>query len=190
MAKWLQRNPLRYLFQWKGWKSTLSSSSITFSEREPLLRGLPWWNSCNYWSQRCIGVSKTCGRRNFLKGRSFGDFPRNFVSLLFQICFIRSKRFRILPLDGGPQHLIHVKLCWFHLGKKFEYFFDTNIIFLINLDLLHIQYITKWMFSKRYIRLESVFFSFLTQGSEHSHFWCCHISAINLYPGWLMNLAQ
>ena len=40
----------------------------------------------------------------------FDDFPRNFVSLLFQI-FLRTDCFQILPLDGGPQQLIHVKLC-------------------------------------------------------------------------------
>ena len=72
MAKWPQRNPLRLLFQWRGWKSTLSASFITFSEREPFLRGFLWWNSCNYWSQRCIGVSKTCGR-------SFVSFWRNLA---------------------------------------------------------------------------------------------------------------
>ena len=27
---------------------------------------------------------------------------RNFVSLLFQICFLKHKRFLISPLDGGP----------------------------------------------------------------------------------------
>ena len=57
MAKWPQRNPLRLLFQWRCWKSTLSPF-------QPFLRGLLWWNSCNYWSQRCPGVSKLCGRSN------------------------------------------------------------------------------------------------------------------------------
>ena len=72
VSNWPQRNPLRLLFQWRGWKSTLSPSFITFSEREPFLRGFLWWNSCNYWSQRCIGVSKTCGR-------SFVSFWRNLA---------------------------------------------------------------------------------------------------------------
>jgi len=48
--------------------------------------------------------------------KKFDNCLRNFVGLLFQICFIRSKRFQIVPLDGGPQHLIHVKLCYFKLG--------------------------------------------------------------------------
>ena len=43
--------------------------------------------------------------------KKIDDFPRNFVRLLFQICFLRSKRFRILPLDGSPLQLIRVKLC-------------------------------------------------------------------------------
>ena len=72
VAKWPQHNPLRLLFQWRGWKGTLSPSFITFSEREPFLRGFLWWNSCNYWSQRCPGVSKTCGR-------SYRSFPRNLT---------------------------------------------------------------------------------------------------------------
>ena len=38
--------------------------------------------------------------REFLK--KFGDFWRNFVSLLFQICFLRPNCFQISPLDGGP----------------------------------------------------------------------------------------
>ena len=72
VAKWPQRHPLRLLFQWKGWKGTLSPSFITFSEREPFFRGFLWWNSCNYWSQRCPGVSKTCGR-------SYRSFWRNLA---------------------------------------------------------------------------------------------------------------
>ena len=38
VAKWPQRNSLQLLCQWRGWKSTLSPSFITFSEREPFLR--------------------------------------------------------------------------------------------------------------------------------------------------------
>ena len=69
VAKLPQRNPLRYLFQWKGQKSTLSPSFITFSEREPFLKGFLCWL---FWSQRCIGVSKTWRR-------SFGSFWRNLA---------------------------------------------------------------------------------------------------------------
>ena len=58
VAKWLQRYPLRYLFQWKGSKSTLLPSFITFSEREPVLRGFLWWNSLlvtkAYWGLKRI----------------------------------------------------------------------------------------------------------------------------------------
>ena len=72
VAKWPQRHPLRYLFQWKGWKSTLSPSFITFSEREPFLRGFLWWLFWSQRSQRCIGVSKVCGR-------SFRSFWRNLA---------------------------------------------------------------------------------------------------------------
>ena len=44
--------------------------------------------------------------REFLK--KFGDFWRNFVNLLFQICFLWPKCFQILPLDGSVKHLFHV----------------------------------------------------------------------------------
>ena len=46
------------------------------------------------------------------------------------------------------------------------------------------------MFSKQYITHESVFFSFMIKGSKNSHLLRSYISAINLYPSWLMNLAQ
>ena len=39
VSKLTERNPLWYLQAWKGWKSTLSSSFCTFSERELFLRG-------------------------------------------------------------------------------------------------------------------------------------------------------
>ena len=110
VAKWPQRNPLRLLFQWRGWKSTLSPSFITFSEREPFLRGFLWWNSCNYWSQRCIGVSKTCGR-------SFVSFWRNLaiseeISWAFSFKFASSS-----PSVFKSRH--SVILCWFHLWQWF-----------------------------------------------------------------------
>ena len=44
VAKWPQRHPLQYLWRWKGWKSTLSPSFVTFSEREPLFEGLLCWD--------------------------------------------------------------------------------------------------------------------------------------------------
>ena len=58
--------------------------------------------------------------REFLK--KFGDFWRNFVNLLFQICFLWPKCFQILPLDGSPQHIFHVILCWYHLWQSFKWF--------------------------------------------------------------------
>ena len=57
-----------------------------------------------------LGVKKMWKKlQKFLK--KFGDFWRNFVSLLFQICFFWPHCFQIPPLDGSPQQLIHVKLC-------------------------------------------------------------------------------
>ena len=111
VAKLPQRNPLQYLFQWKGQKSTLSPSFITFSEREPFLRGFLCGLFGLFWSHRCISVSTRWRKQNFSKGSQFDHFPLKFVSLLFQICSLRPKRFPILPLDGGPQCLNHVILC-------------------------------------------------------------------------------
>ena len=39
VSKSSQRNPLRFLYAWKGWKSTFSCIFIAFSEKEPFLRG-------------------------------------------------------------------------------------------------------------------------------------------------------
>ena len=111
VSKWPQHNPLRYLFQFKGWKSPLSPSFVTFSEREPFLRGFLCWCFWCFLSQRCIGVSKRWRKRNFLKASQFDHLPLTFVSLLFQICFLRADYSQISPLDGVPQQLILVKLC-------------------------------------------------------------------------------
>ena len=119
VAKLPQRNPLQYLFQWKGQKSTLSPSFITFSEREPFLRGFLWWTFWTFWSQRCIWVSKRWGKRNFSKGSQFDHFPLLWRKPTLSICFLRPDCFHILPLDGGPQHMFHVILCWFHLWQRF-----------------------------------------------------------------------
>ena len=75
--------------------------------------------------------------QKFLK--KFGDFWRNFVSLLFQICFFQSKRFQISPLDGSPQHMFRVILCWFQLWQCFQKFVNTSINFFIHLDRFQIQ---------------------------------------------------
>ena len=85
VSKSSQRNPLRFPFAWKGWKSTLSSSFIAFSEREPFLRGFLCWI---FWSQRCIWVSSQCAK-SFIRFRRLvaicvaWDFFR-----LLQICFL------------------------------------------------------------------------------------------------------
>ena len=111
VAKLPQRNPLQYLFQWKGQKSTLSPSFITFSEREPFLRGFLFGLFGLFWSHRCISVSTRWRKQNFSKGSQFDHFPLKFVSLLFQISSLRPKRFPIPPLDSGLQCLNHVILC-------------------------------------------------------------------------------
>ena len=67
VSKSSQRNPLRFPFAWKGWKSTLSSSFIAFSEREPFLRGFLFWI---FWSQRCIWVSSQCAKSFIRLARS------------------------------------------------------------------------------------------------------------------------
>ena len=78
VAKWPQHNPLRYLFQWEGWKGTLSPSFITFSEREPFLRGFLWWALWALWSQRCPVGSKRWWKKNISMGSQFDHFPLKF----------------------------------------------------------------------------------------------------------------
>ena len=90
------------VLQWRGWKSTLSPSFITFSEREPFLRGFLWWTFWTFWSQRCIWVSKRWGKRNFSKGSQFDHFPLLWRKPTLSILFLQPNSFHILPLDGGP----------------------------------------------------------------------------------------
>ena len=72
VSKWPEDHPLRHLFQSGGWMSTLSSSFITFSEREPLFWFLLLWNFWRFLSQRCIGVLET-------PGKNFRSFWRNLT---------------------------------------------------------------------------------------------------------------
>ena len=65
VSKWLEDHPLRYLFQYEGRKSTLSTSFIAFSETEPLFLFLLHGICGTFLPNRWIGVSKTCGRKKF-----------------------------------------------------------------------------------------------------------------------------
>ena len=103
MSKLPQRNLLQYLFQWKGWKSTLSPSFITFSEREPFLRGFLCWLFWLFWSQRCIGVSKTCGR-------SFGSLRRKLAICEETLCSPLFQSLSNLPLVD--QALLNLTTRW------------------------------------------------------------------------------
>ena len=82
----------------------LEKNSREFSRNETLAG---YWGGggakavWNFWSQRCIKVSKRWGKRNFLKGSQFDHFPLTFMSLIFQICFLWPRCFKILPLDGS-----------------------------------------------------------------------------------------
>ena len=93
VAKWPQRIPLWLLFQFQGWKSTLSPSFITFSERGAFLRGFLCWIFWLFWSQRCIGVSKTCGRSFGSLRRKLAICEETLCGLLFQICLCRPRCF-------------------------------------------------------------------------------------------------
>ena len=180
MAKWPQRNPLRLLFQWRGWKSTLSPSFITFSEREPFLRGFLCWNCWNFWSQRCIWVSKRWGKRNFSKGSQFDHFPLLWRKPTLSICFLRPNCFHISPLDGGPQHMFHVTLCWFHLFKvlkvcKYKCYFSWSILigFKFKGTLVNV-------FQRSISHMRACFFQFHDIGAWTSHFWWFELFVINL----------
>ena len=48
----------------------------------------------------------------------------------------------------------------------------------------------KKCFQSSISHMRACFISFMTEGSEKSHLWRSYISVINLYPSWLMNLAQ
>ena len=101
--------------------------------------------------------------REFLK--KFGDFWRNFVSLLFQICFFQSKRFQISPLDGSPQHMFHVILCWYHLWQRLKYFVKKGLIFLSILMVLNSIDTLFNVFQRGISLKEACFFNFMILGS-------------------------
>ena len=86
VSKSSQRNPLRFPFAWKGWKSTLSSSFIAFSEREPFLRGFLCWLFWLFWSQRCIWVSSQCAKSFIRLARSVAIWHACQFWRLLKIC--------------------------------------------------------------------------------------------------------
>ena len=72
------------------------------------------------------------GKKNMWKkfqkfGKAFDDLAKGVIEPTLSNLLLLSKRFQILPLDGGPQHLIHVKLCYFKLGQRFYKVVDRNI---------------------------------------------------------------
>ena len=48
----------------------------------------------------------------------------------------------------------------------------------------------KKCFQSSISHMRARFISFMIEASEKSHLWRSYISVINLYPSWLMNLAQ
>ena len=97
--------------------------------------------------------------------KKFDDFPRNFVSLLFQICFSRLERFQIMPLDGSPQHMFHVILCWYHLWQRLKYFVKKGLIFLSILMVLNSIDTLVNVFQRGISHKEACFFNFMILGS-------------------------
>ena len=105
----------------------------------------------HFWGGSCVGIFGTFGPKGALGCQQDDEkkiFQReanltisrwNFASLLFQICFLRPDCFQISPLDGGPQQLIHVKLCKFQVRHRFKKFVNTSVNFLILLGRFWIQ---------------------------------------------------
>ena len=119
VAKLPQRHPLQYLFQWRGWKSTLSHSFTTFSEKELFSRRFLWWI---FWFQGCIGVSKVCGRSFISLRRKLAICEETLCSPLFHSLSylpLVDQALLIPPQDGAPQLLIFVRFCWYHLEQRF-----------------------------------------------------------------------
>ena len=132
-----------YKVSWGGKMTATQSSTIALSVKRlkgysftlfhhvfwkrTSFKGVPVWVSwVSLVPKMHLGLKNM--RKKFRKMfKKFDNCLRNFVRLLFQICFLRSKRFQILPLDGGPQHLIHVNLVCFNLDKGFWNFVDRHI---------------------------------------------------------------
>ena len=86
VSKSSQRNPLRFPFAWKGRKSTLSSSFIAFSEREPFLRGFLCGKCGKFLPQRCIWVSSQCAKSFIRFRRLVAIWPAGQFWRLLKIC--------------------------------------------------------------------------------------------------------
>ena len=66
-----------------------------------------WGGSCGglfglFGPEGALGCQKDDEKKMFQREANLTISRWNFVSLLFQICFLKHKRFLILPLDGGP----------------------------------------------------------------------------------------
>ena len=117
VSKLPQRNTLRYLFQFQKLKEySFTLFQPIFWKRTLVLVVLVMAFLAFLAPKVHLGL-RTAQKKfqEFLK--KFDDFWRNFVGLLFQICFLRPDSFQNPPLDGNPQHLIIVNLCLFYLGN-------------------------------------------------------------------------
>ena len=139
VAKLLQRNPLRYLFQWKGQKSTLSPSFITFSAREP------------FWGGSCVGQFGLFGPKGALGSQrhveEFSGVCEENCRFAKKLCVTYSFYLLLSAwLFSNPttrwRSSTHV-LCntllispWTKVLKVVNW----NINFLVNLDMYKIQY--------------------------------------------------
>ena len=187
MAKWPQGNPLRLLFWWRGWKSTLSPSFITFSEREPFLRGFLWWNFWGFWSQKYVGVSKVCGR-------SFGSLRRKLAICEETLCSPLFQSLSNLPLVD--QALLNLATRWrsstpdyckILLIWPWTKVLKVSIVKIYvksNVDTYNILQIPYKMFFKAtYHTWNRIFFHvqfYDARFSQKSHFWWSQFSVIKL----------
>ena len=111
-----------------------------------------------------FGSKKNVAEEIFQREGHLAISQETLCSLLFQICLLQPKQFKILPLDGGPQQLVCVKLRYFHLGQRFQKLVDRNIYCPIYLISLKLNRYPDLCFSKQYITFEKSFSQFYNKG--------------------------
>ena len=159
--------------------------------KRTIFEGVPVWD---FWDSLVpkvhLGVKKM-RKKKFLKGKPIWPFPFNFceptLSDLLSVTQVfpnPATRWRCPAPDSCNSLLISsLKTFFFSLYEQNKTVKSILICTRFN------EYPERDL-SKNDFTSDSVFSSFLIQRSEKSYFWLFYISAINLCPSWMVNLAQ
>ena len=109
---------------------------------------------CSFWSQRCVEVSKTCGRSFITLQRNFVQLTLSTLSnqlLVAQVFLNLTNRWRSLTPDNAG-------ICWIHLEQRCLKFVYVKYIFQNNIGTYETHEIPWYTFFKgKYHRRNCVF---------------------------------